>query len=277
MKNMRKIVCTLLILMFVLPLSAFAQNQYVMDTMELVSESDCRTLEQKAQQIADKHEFQVYIVTVASYKDYGYNDITDFVMALFDRNDWGYGSNRDGAVFCLSMSERDYCFDFHGSLGDMAFTETGRDRLEQRVLPDISNGDYYRGFDAFLDSCEEYLTAYESGNPIGTGTDHSQTGYVPYQEQTRQKHFSIAFFLPGVIAAVIMAIVAVSPMRSAKEKREASEYAARNSLKLSVRQDQFLHRSVNRTPKPKPSSSHISSGGSYHHSSGGHSGRSGKF
>lgn len=260
----------LMIALIVLPV--FAAGEYTRDEAPLFTDEQAQMLEDTAAYFSEFHDFGIYIHTVWDFAESGYRDVYDYAVADYTEC---YGAEAQGVMLTLSMSDRDYCFVFNGPVADQAFTETGRDDLERAVLSGLRDGDYYGAFMKYLTVCDEYLTAYKEGSPIGTGTDHSQTGYVPYHSESSPANKTLLSLIPGGIAAIFTGIGTAVPMRSAKRKTDAAGYES--GLNLTVRRDQFLHRSVTRTPKAQNNSSGGGSGGSIHHSSGSFSGRSGKF
>ncbi len=258
------------IIAVILLLSCFVANAYaattahVADVAELFTSSQHRALEEKAAAISQRYKFGVYIITADDFRKYtDSNTISDFVIEVYDGQDLGMGNDRAGTSLTISMAERDYNLDFNSSRADEAFTEAGRDRMEERILSYFRQNDYYGGFNEYLDICEEYLAAAEAGHPVGQG-ERSSADDVP----------AAIAVVPGVVAAMIVGLVLWLPMKTAGIKHDADQYAVPGSMNLSRRSDMFLRRSVSRRPRQTQSS-----GGSHshHYSSGSHSGRSGKF
>lgn len=243
-----------------------ATTAHVADAAELFTSSQLQALEDKAASISQRYNFGVYVITLDDFRNYTSSGrISDFVIALYDAQALGMGSDRAGASLTISMAERDYNLDFYSSRADEAFTEAGRDRMEERILDYFRRNDFYGGFNEYLDICEEYLAAAEAGHPVGQGERSSaDAGDVP----------AAIAVVPGFVAAVVVGLVLWLPMKTAKTRHDADQYAVPGSLNLSRRSDMFLRRSVSRRPRQTQSS-----GGSHsrHYSSGGHSGRSGKF
>lgn len=241
-----------------------ASTSHVADQAELFTASQLQALEEKAAAISQRYNFGVYVITVDDFQKYiNSSRISDFVIALYDGQGLGMGSDRAGTSLTISMAERDYNLDFNSSRADEAFTEAGRDRMESRILDYFRRDDYYGGFNEYLDICEEYLAAAEAGHPVGQG-ERSSADDVP----------AAIAVVPGVVAAMIVGLVLWLPMKTAGIKHDADQYAVPGSMNLSRRSDMFLRRSVSRRPRQTQSS-----GGSHSHSysSGSHSGRSGKF
>lgn len=255
-----------------------AQLYYVTDEAGLFTEEEREILEDRAESISEQYSFGIYIVVLPDYQDYTYaHSIESFAVSFYDEYDLGWGSDDAGTMLMLSMEERDYDLDFNGSYASFAFTEAGRDKLLDRVLRYFRKDDFYGGFTEYLDVCEEYLLAAQQGSPVGEG----ETSSYGYDGEMSNSEFSIiAAAVVGAIAALVTGICMCIPMRSAREKRDADQYVAHGGLSLRRRSDMFLHRSVSRRPRNTDSSRGPHGGGGSHghsYSSGGHSGRSGKF
>ncbi len=248
-----------------------AQLNYVTDEAGTFSASELTALENRAAEISEKYHFGVYIITLPDYRDYTTSSsVETCAMELYDDNDLGWDSDRAGTMLLLSMEERDYKLDFYSSRADRIFTEAGRDRMEDRFLRYFRQDDFYGGFREYLNTCEEYLLAAEEGHPVGEGESR-------YSDQDEKPSPALAL-IPGGLAALLVGIFTSAPMRSARQQRDANQYV-QGRLNLRRRSDMFLNRTVTRRPRnTDPGNSH-GSGGSHSHSysSGGHSGRSGKF
>ncbi len=248
-----------------------AQLNYVTDEAGIFSASELTALENRAAEISEKYHFGVYIITLPDYRDYTTSSsVETCAMELYDDNDLGWDSDRAGTMLLLSMEERDYELDFYSSRADRIFTEAGRDRMEDRFLRYFRQDDFYGGFREYLNTCEECLLAAEEGHPVGEGESR-------YSDQDEKPSPALAL-IPGGLAALLVGIFTSAPMRSARQQRDANQYV-QGRLNLRRRSDMFLNRTVTRRPRnTDPGNSH-GSGGSHSHSysSGGHSGRSGKF
>lgn len=255
-------------------LATQAQLNYVTDEAGLFTDTERGTLESRAQEISERYNFGVYIITLPDYRDYTTSSsVETCAMELYDDNTLGWGSDRAGTMLLLSMQERNFDLDFYSSRANRIFTEVGRDRMEDRFIPYFRNDNFYGGYMEYLNTCEEYLCAAEEGHPVGEGESR-------HSGQDEKASPALAL-IPGGIAALLVGIFTSAPMHSAKQQRDANQYV-RGRLNLRRRSDMFLNRTVSRSPRnteSRSSGSSGSSGGSHSHSysSGGHSGRSGKF
>ena len=287
MKTKRFLLLTLaLVLLLTVPMAAFAstddsdaQLRYVTDASNLLTEEQEAALEIRAQEISQEYEFSVYIIALDDYRVYSTeSDFWDACVEIYDNYQLGWGEEKAGAFLMLSMQKRDFCLQFNSDRANTAFTEAGRDKIEDRVVPYLRENDYYGGFNEYLNCCQEYLEAARNGHPIGEG-ERSRNEPAEESSGAVDVIVNIVFFcLPGLFAAAVTAVVLVVPMRSAGTKNQADDYVVPGSMCLNRQSDLFLRRSVTRTPRQKeqPSSS---SGGSIStsHSTGSHSGRTGKF
>lgn len=264
-----------LIVVCIVAMPALAEPQIanVTEVAGLLTDEQRETLENKAEAISQEYDMGIYIIALQDYTQYCYADnVEDAIIELFDDYDLGLGTDRAAASFFITMDTREFVFDFNSDRADYAFTEKGRDLMEDRVLPYLREDDWYGAFDEFLDVCREDLAAAQAGNPIGYG-EASRNDIDPVVDGIVTVLF---FLLPGLLFMGIAAVVLIVPMYSAGKKHHADEYMVPGSMRLTRKSDVFLRHSVSRRPKPKPESS--SSGGSSHsYSSGSHSGRSGRF
>lgn len=252
-RNIVLIVLSLLLLScFVF--SAAAASGYVSDREHLLTASQVSSLDQLAAQVTSRHSFGVYVVTVDSFpgsslRDYGYQ--------LYQSSGMGVGSDHAGMMLIHSASEREYYMVFPTAEHKSIFTERGLDRLEDGLVSYLRDDDFYGAYSNFISMVDEYLYAYENGEPVGE--DEGMPGFLAV--------------IPGGIAALLAGLGLAAPMHSANLKHDANEYVVPGSLNLRRRSDMFLHRTVTRAPRQTSSSS------SHHstHSSGGMSSRGGKY
>lgn len=232
-----------------------AKLSYVTDIYGLLSQSEAAALEERASALSENYGCSLYILVVKDYTEYADSTFA-FTTDVFDTYKLGWGSEKTGVLLMLSMADRDYELHFHGSLTDAAFTEYGRDKMEERFLQYFRENDFAGGFQEYLTTCGEYLQAERDGNPVDKKTS------------------PLVAIIPGVLAAMGVGGGMTASMHSEGRKRDADAYIAPGSVKLHAQSDTFTHRTVTRTPR-QTSSSRSSSGSSHH--SGSHSGRSGKF
>lgn len=273
MKTRRfSLVLLALVLLVAMALPAMAAEEgdsqaklgHVSDTASLLTADQKSALLSRANELSEEYSISIYIIAVEDYGKYSDKSSVEEACAdIFDKYDLGWGEDRDGVVFLVSRADRDYYFLFNGSWGNYAFTESGQTQLKDQVFPYLKDSDYYGAFNEYLNVCQEYLAAALEGSPVGGNESSSKAG------------FSILFFLPGLFAAGVTAVVLVAPMHSAGIKTQADDYIVPGSMRLTRQSDHFLRRTVSRTPRQKEQDHSGSSGHSGESVT--RSGRGGKF
>lgn len=268
-----------ILLLVSLAVPAFAESGdsqaklgYVNDTAGLLTADQKNALLNRAAELSKQYQISVYIIAVEDYTKYSSaSNIEDACVDIYDDYNLGWGKNRDAVIFMISTNtqgNREYRLDFDGNWANYAFPEEAQIQMEDRVLPYLKETEYYNAFNEYLNVCQECLEAAAEGNPIGG------------EGESRGRSFSLLFFLPGLFAAGVYAIILIAPMRTANVKTQADDYIVPGSMRLTRQSDHFLRRTVSRTPRQKDTdhhSGHSSGGGGRSYSSGSHSGRSGHF
>ena len=133
----------------------------VVDMAELMDESEKSSLLSKLDEISERQQLDVVVVTVntldgktpAAYAD-------DF----YDYNGYGYGQNKDGVLLLVSMEDRDWYISTTG-YGITAFTDKGIDYISDEFKPYLSDGDYYEAFVEYAKQCDKFMTQAGEGKP----------------------------------------------------------------------------------------------------------------
>jgi uncharacterized protein len=257
----------------------------VVDTAGILTESQVQALQEKAAAISSTYGCAVYIVVVDDFTKYtNSRDIYDLAVQMYDQYvlGWDNGNgadHRDSLILLMSMDDRDYALDTNGYLGNKAFNNPGMYKLEEAMIPYFRSNDWYGGFDAFLNCAESLLQsplAEEAYVPSsGNVVEH---GYEPPGSASGGKSpfaILIVVFVPLLIAFIVCSAFK-SQMKTANRQTTAGNYVVPGSVRMRIRQDDFVNRTVQRTVIQSDSGRTGSSGGGGHFS-GGHSGHSGKF
>lgn len=280
----RKIVCLILCLMLLsslcLTAGASSTQSYVIDNAELLSSEEGAALEEKIQSIRQEYAVDVVILTVDSLDGKTPQDYAD---DYYDYN--GYAD--DGLLFLLSMEERDWYISTKGS-AIYALTDYGIQQLGEGILSYLSAGDYYGGFDAFLNDLPTYLSAFRDGSPIDGYADTSgdyyhgdQEDVVYYDDSEYDSSPRIHIWLSlaiGIVIAAITVIAMRASMNTKRPQRSAGDYLQESSYHLRTNQDMFLYSHMDRVRIKDDDDDH-GGGSSVHTSSSGssHGGGGGKF
>lgn len=260
----------LCILVFLLTIPALAASDdseaelyYVTDIAGILTDEELDELENEAASISAAYACSTYIVILDNYRLYTDSDSTfTFCTELYESYNLGWGEDKDGILLMLSMSARDYYLIVHGDGAHYAFTEDGRDQMQDRFLSYFGRDDYYGGFQKYLSECRRCLQAAAKGKPID-----------PFSKKDME---TLIFFClaPSVLLAAVVGYLLYKPMRTAVTQSSAGSYIVPGSTELRQRSDQFSHRTVRRQPRQTDSGG---SSGRSHDSSGGYSGSGGKF
>ena len=227
--------------------------QYVFDISGLLTYQEWEQLERRAAAISERQHCGVYFAIVDDYTDYGDGDVYKVTYQLYHNSQLGFGNGRDGIIVLLSMEERDYAMFVYGEYAEYAFDDFGQEKLEERFLDDFGDNDWYGGISNYLDTCDEFLTRADEGEPVRS-SPWSGVG--------------VAVGASCLIAGGI-SLIALRRMKSVRRKKEANAYLAKGGLRLTAQYDRYTHTTETRTKIEKSSSSSKSGGGG--------SGRSGKF
>lgn len=244
---MKKKIYLVLITVFMLCLacstSAYASllvDSRIEDNANLLTSSQKQDLSDKINEISNKHNFDVVIVTVDSIGDKTPENYTiDYYKGKYSEN---------GIILLLSMENRDYWIQPFGS-GLRYFNENRLINIIDEVIPDISYGKYYTAFKNFADICNKRLTF-----PV------------------------VKYTLISLLVGIILAIMTVSSMKtkltSVRTQNTANTYTKKDSLAVTNSRDFFLYKNVTKSYVSKNKYRSSASDSSYSGSSGG---RGGKF
>ncbi|MCI9174731.1 MAG: TPM domain-containing protein [Lachnospiraceae bacterium] len=255
------------------PVFAESNVSRLLDEPDLLSESEEIDLESKLDEISERQKVDIVVAAVNSLDGMTAMEYAD---DFYDYNGYGFGAEKDGILFLISMGERDWYISTTG-YGITAITDAGREYISEKFIDDLSAGEYAAAFTTFADLCDEFITQAKTGEPYDV--DHMpQEPFDPF-----------AALLAAVFAAFIISLIATGIMRSklksVHSQLVADSYVKEGSMKLTKEKDLFLYKKIDRREKPKnedskDSSSSGGSGGSKTHTSSSgttHGGGGGKF
>jgi len=233
-------------------------------------------LEEKAAELASDYNIDPVILIVDSL---GGVSAQDYAEDYYDNT----GYREDGALFLLSMAEREWYISTSGTV-IYALTDYGVQQLGETVVPCLAEEYWYTGFYYFLDSLPYYLDAYETGVPVDGYADDSGDYYhgdqeeILYYEEESSPNFFYSLFAGIAAAGISIAVMRVS-MNTKRPQRSACAYMDEGSWNLYQHRDLFLYSNVTKTRRQENNSSGKGGGSSVHRSSAGrrHGGGGGKF
>ena len=242
---------------------------YVNDAVGLLSPDEQQELETTAAQLAERYGCGVYVIIVEDYTDYTNGGIEDFSEAMFDHYSLGLGDDRNCLLLSLSMSERDYDLDAHGSIANRAFTDYGKEQLAQEFIDDFRYDNWFDGFRDYMSTAGQYLEAAENGTPVDV---YGDSGGIDPAVSTGVN----ILFIVGIPCLISLAVCGIfaAQMKTARRQTGARGYISHGGVDMRVTQDQFLYHTETRQPIPQNDNN---SGGGTTINSAGHSHSSGKF
>lgn len=256
-----------------LSLGAFAQSAgtsrlaYVADAAGILNAGQRESLESAAAEISERYGCGVYVVTVEDMTELGAYSAASASEAVYDYYGLGLGADRNAIILFLSMEDRDYDLCAHGSIGNAAFTDYGKDALEDCFLDDFSYDDWYEGFNDYISQCGRYLELNAQGTPVDLGSE-------PMDPAAK----ALLVVVPPCVIALVVCLIFRSQMKTARRQTQARNYIGQGGVDMRVVQDHFTHRTQtvqviqtdnNRGPRIGGGGTTINSGGFSH--------RSGKF
>ncbi len=237
-------------------------RQHVYDAAGLLTGTEQSYLEESLSAISQRYAFDTVVATVSALEG---EDIVAVADDFFDYGGFGYGENRDGILFLMSIGDRQWYISTSG-YGYEVFTDSRLEYMEGIIVPYLSRGNYAGAFNNFATLCEETLEH---------GIDYGESDYTDYSYQEEERGMTPA---KGGIAAAIGALFASltgaglkRQLKSVKQKNTASDYIRPGSFNLYDTKDIFLYDNVTRVRRPKQQPS---SGGRSSHHSGGFGGHS---
>lgn len=286
----RSIVCLCVFLILITPILAFANSipeerllPRLVDNANLLSDDEYQVLLEKLDEISEREQFDIAIVTIDSLGGY---TSTEYAHDFYDYNGYGMGSGYDGILLLISMEDRDWAISTNG-LGNTAFTDADQEYLVDQFIGDLGNGNYATAFNKFADVSENFIVQekedntnnpYNSYNPPNSpSTPYLPNNSYPDLPKTPSPYLPIITTIIGAVIAFIITGIMRGQLKSVHMQAAASNYIKSNGFKINESKDLFLYANVSRTKIEKQQSS--SSGSSTHTSSSGrsHGGSSGKF
>lgn len=255
----------LLCMVVVIPTFAASDLPRLVDNADLLTDSEESTLLSKLNEISERQQADVVVVTADTLDG---KTPMDYADDFYDYNGYGFGADKDGVLLLVSMEDRDWWMSTTG-YGITAITDAGIEYISGKFLSDLSDGDYADAFTTYAELCDDFFTQARSGQPY-------DTGHMPKQPFNIARNLLIALIV-GFVIALIATGVMKGKLKTVRFQSAASNYVKANSMNVTESRDMFLYTHVDRRAKPKDTDS--SSGSSTHTSSSGstHGGGGGKF
>ena len=256
----------------------FTQANYVVDNADLFSDDEETVLFEKISAIRTNYKFDAVILTTHSTEG---KETVDYTDDYFDYNGYGYGSERNGIIIMLCISEDGSSRNIHisgrGSIGTGVFNSYALDfndgPIFREVKPILSEGRYYDAEIKLLEIADERLNWYYEDKENGGSGDYNDGYNGGNSADVIIKRELIAVAV-GMAVAFVVVFVLKRKMKTNRIQTSAANYEKPGSMKVTSANDYFIRKQVTRTAIPKhedsgSSGDHTSSSGASHSGGGG--------
>ncbi|NDO45410.1 TPM domain-containing protein [Clostridium sp. MD294] len=247
---------------------AAANMPRLVDDAELLSDAEKTQLLYKLDEISERQQTDIVVVTVPSLR--GVSSVK-YADDFYDYYDYGFGDEKDGILFIISMEERDWYISTTG-YAITAVTDAGMKYMSEQFLNDLSEGNYAEAFTIFADLCDDFITQAKAGKPYDVDN-------MPKEPFWFIGNFLICFGIGFIISLIVTGIMK-SKLKTIRPQSAADIYVKNGSMNITKNSDLFLYSHIDRRKKPENNSSGSHSGGSNTHTSSSgrtHGGSGGKF
>lgn len=258
--------------------------EFVKDEASILTSNEVSLLNEKCGELSQKYDCGIYLVTVKDFeqdfetKYYSTDEaslarytIEDYSFDYFMKNNFGFSAEKNGLMLILSMADRDFDIMAYGNFGNKAFTDYGKDALEDSFIKYFGANNWYKGFDAYLKKVSYELKWAQKGFP-----------YDYRSLSTRLEVIPKAFLIALVISMILSLIITKSKQRglnNISSAVRADSYVVSENIAFTSKLDNFIRTSETRTHISQQNNSGGaggSRGGTTVHSNGS-SHHSGKF
>ncbi len=231
--------------------SAQTKQARLVDGADLLSESEETEILSRLNEISNKYEYDVVIVTQESI---GKESEMDFADDFYDNNGYGFGDDFTGLLLLITFDEEGGIW-WISTCGEAikAFTDANIEAIGEAMSFDLGAENYKNAFNTFIDKCDYYINGHINGFPFNTGMN------------------LVVSIVIGFIIALISVSVMKGKLKTVEFQKNATSYVKQGSMNVNVSRDFFLYSTITRTAKPKDdsSSTHTSSSGRSHGGGGG--------
>ena len=254
------------------PISATEPAWEITDNAQLLTPEQLQELDKHIRELTAQYQTDFVILTVESLDG---KSPKQYANDFYDSNNCGYGESRDGILMLLAMESRDYYFLTNGTPTEKLAQAGGLAALEDKVVPHLSNGNYYLAFGMFLDTAAAIVAKPLSAPGASNPAYNDDFVYIGFDDvaSTEERLQRVGIFtVIGLIIGIAVTLLMKRSMKTARAKRLAADYVRPGSFQLTRRMDLFLYRTRTRV---RVQSDNSSSGGS--RGGGSRGGGGGKF
>ncbi|MBO1305125.1 TPM domain-containing protein [Enterococcus sp. 669A] len=255
---MRKLAWFFGLLLFFLPMNAWAADDTVTDEAGLFTPDQQVELGSLADTLNEKIKGETFVLTTNSNTE-------DPQLFANQQLKARVGEDGNGALLLLDMGQRELYLTYSGNMIDF-ISDRRRDNILDSVQDAMQDGNYYQAAESYFTEAAEYV---DDGVPGGHFRIDGETGEVTIYKAITGLEAAIAI---GIALIAAIAFFVVTRMRyQLKLGTYRYPYREHAHLELDERKDQLVNSFVTtrRIPKPSNNGGGMGGGGSTTNSSGG--------
>lgn len=233
----------------------------VVDMANLLTNEEVNSLVEKIDNTVKTYNLDAAVVT--TYVNDAYT-IERFADDYYDDNDYGIGDNKDGLLLVLNMSSREWHISTCGKAIDI-FTDQNIEYLGDAMLSDLKDGNYFNGFNTFIDHVSEFAENYKPVDtaPSSNNEADSVTKEVEAKNDKKNRDLDkesgsnlLASLFLGFLVAYGMGRFKLRKLKTKRKVYNANNYIKEDSFVLTRSNDLFLFSDIKEKRKSKSKSEH---------------------
>ena len=225
---------TLVAAMLLSAATALAAVPSIMDNAKLLSNGDKAKVERVLQQVENKYNVRVGVVTV---KSIGTKKPGDFANELIDK---AYNNGPNGNMVLLQVvDQRKWYVSTDKKLKSVVVGNEGVEYMSKAFVPYLKKNDYAGAYTVYATKAGDLLNYYQKNGK----------GWKP------EKGFPLMALLGALVAGVAGAYLyrgsLLSSMSNVRQQVEANAYLNKESFNLLVTNDTYMYTNVSVVPRGK--------------------------
>ena len=225
---------TLVAAMLLSAATALAAVPSIMDNAKLLSNGDKAKVERVLQQVENKYNVRVGVVTV---KSIGTKKPGDFANELIDK---AYNNGPNGNMVLLQVvDQRKWYVSTDKKLKSVVVGNEGVEYMSKAFVPYLKKNDYAGAYTVYATKAGELLNYYQKNGK----------GWKP------EKGFPLMALLGALVAGVAGAYLyrgsLLSSMSNVRQQVEANAYLNKESFDLLVTNDTYMYTNISVVPRGK--------------------------
>ena len=225
---------TLVAAMLLSAATALAAVPSIMDNAKLLSNGDKAKVERVLQQVENKYNVRVGVVTV---KSIGTKKPGDFANELIDK---AYNNGTNGNMVLLQVvDQRKWYVSTDKKLKSVVVGNEGVEYMSKAFVPYLKKNDYAGAYTVYATKAGELLNYYQKNGK----------GWKP------EKGFPLMALLGALVAGVAGAYLyrgsLLSSMSNVRQQVEANAYLNKESFDLLVTNDTYMYTNISVVPRGK--------------------------